>query len=61
MHRRILFGATLLVGAALAAACRQDEPAGDPKTPADLPLPSPDKTDNDKPASPKLPSMRDAG
>lgn len=47
------FAATIAV-----SACRQDEPAGDPKTPANSPLPKIDKNDDDpKPALPKLPAL----
>ncbi len=42
-------------------ACRQDEPAGDPKTPANSPLPNLDKKDEDPKSGPKLPSLVDAG
>jgi hypothetical protein len=65
MHRRILVAVLLGAsagGAALAmSACRQEEPAGDPKTPPNSPLPEIDKKDNDPKTGPKLPSLRDAG
>ncbi|MBX3232785.1 MAG: hypothetical protein KIT84_43690 [Labilithrix sp.] len=53
-----------IVAAALLAlgfACRQEEPAGDPKTPANSPLPNIDKKDDDpKPApTPSLPLFGD--
>ena len=63
MDRRLLLVA--LLGALATAggiACRQDEPAGDPKTPANSPIPEIDKKDDAKPPpTPKLPLTADAG
>ena len=65
MHRRLVVaiaGALALTGGALSfVACHQDEPAGDPKTPANSPIPEIDKKDNDPKPGPKLPSIGDAG
>ena len=62
MRARILAAFVLgaLASAAFVTACRQDEPAGDPKTPANSPLPKIEKPEEDK-GSPKLPGLHDAG
>lgn len=42
------------------SACRQDEPAGDPKTPANSPIPKIDRDEEEPKPAPKLP-LGDAG
>jgi hypothetical protein len=62
MRRSVFIG--LVLGASAAAvtiACRQDEPAGDPKTPANSPIPEPEPREPEPKPGPKLPSLRDAG
>jgi hypothetical protein len=62
MRRRLaLFLAFAFGGALAVGACRQDEPAGDPKTPPNSPLPEIDKKDDGPKPRPKLPSLGDAG
>lgn len=51
----------LVLGGLAVAACRQDEPASDPKTPANSPIPRLERRDDDPKPGPKLPSLRDAG
>lgn len=61
--RSILVVTSLLLVLVAAGACRQDEPAGDPKTPANSPLPNIDKREDDPKTAPtpKLPLFGDAG
>lgn len=61
MRHRIWFVLFFALATAVTIACRQDEPAGDPKTPANSPIPEPEKHDDDPKSGPKLPSFRDAG
>jgi hypothetical protein len=56
-----LVGIVLVALTAVTIACRQDEPAGDPKTPANSPIPEPEPREPEPKPGPKLPSLRDAG
>ncbi|MBX3201466.1 MAG: hypothetical protein KF894_25240 [Labilithrix sp.] len=61
MKRRI-FGMAACITALvlLAIACRQGEPTGDPKTPANSPIPEIDRTE-EEPKAPPTPDLGDAG
>jgi hypothetical protein len=54
--------ALLLLLAFGATACRQGDPAIDPRTPANLPVPTKLERPDDRPASPGMPGLvRDGG
>jgi hypothetical protein len=54
--KAIAIGAALASGSLAIVACRGDGPVGDPKTPANSPLPSMDRKDPDP-----TPTLGDAG
>ena len=58
IRRLVIVAAT---GVAGIWACTPDQPATDPKTPANSPLPDIDKHDDDPKPGPKLPKLGDAG